>query len=93
MIFDLKEKTLYRIYYCPVCNGHYIQKGNADHQVQCTVAHQPGTCCHYSDRPVDYAQREKIEEAINWLPGKKMKNEPVKKVSTFFSLRKGRGKE
>lgn len=34
-------------YYCPRCRAWFVP-GN----MSCLVAHPPGTCCHYGERPV-----------------------------------------
>lgn len=42
--FPKQSETAYR---CAGCGGSFV-RGN----VSCCVAHAPGTCCHYGEKPV-----------------------------------------
>ena len=45
MLIPQREKTLLRIYRCPVCHRIYGEQPG-DAQYNCTVLHVPGSCCH-----------------------------------------------
>ena len=55
------DETILMVYRCAACNGTYrLQPGPM--QVSCTMAHPPGSCCHY-------AEPEVTEEQLTALTG------------------------
>ncbi len=59
MIYPLYEKTIIRIFYCPVCKMNYMERQS---NASCLVNHGPGTCCHVSDGEI--VDNKKIEQVM-----------------------------
>lgn len=62
-IFPQTEKTLVRIFHCPICEKNYIM---GDSSIVCAVNHSPGSCCHYTDKELtEEMEREILDRVAN----------------------------
>lgn len=60
MIIPYDDELLVEVYRCPVCNYMFSARRSRQWASRCTIAHPPGSCCHYREKVVNKEQLAQI---------------------------------